>query len=167
MKFWLFLIVCIGMVLSGMFWPGYQAQAATYFFTAEYLGGGNCGVNRYLLPTNYSWNLPASGTVLTIKGSYTIQGRPTTSFAGDNFNLVTQTGKWHSIEVLPSDATTNGLDTYSYTEIDEVSAGGMALGGQIIKVVCKAGLLVSASVENFYPKETVKPTALPTFVPPQ
>jgi hypothetical protein len=173
MKSRLFLIVCIGIMLCALVAPSYQAQAATYYFTAQYLGGGSCGVNHYILPTRIVWSFPANSGLIITTGTYTINDAAQIQFQPVGANMGAQVGSMDLQEVLPPDGITKGLNTYSYSEIDYISADGVAVGGQIIKLVCNKGELMSASIENFGADESPEgqsptgPTPQPTFVPHQ
>jgi hypothetical protein len=159
MKYRTLCIICLGSILTAVLWANQTAQADSNFFNAEYLGGGNCGQNYYNLPTLYSWNFPAGVTTLEQSGFYTINDGQPIQFRSTQGSLRSSSGTMNDREALPRDATTAGLTSYSYTETDYNKVGGVDLGGQTIKVVCEAGKLISASVENFGPTDaTAQPT---------
>jgi hypothetical protein len=92
MKSRLFLIVCIGIMLCALIAPSYHAQAATYYFTAQYLGGGSFGVNSYSLPTRIVWSFRANSGLIITTGTYAINDAAPIQFQPVGANMGAQVG---------------------------------------------------------------------------
>lgn len=143
-------ILTIAVILASFLSYGNPAQAAMYFFTVTYLGGGSCGVNAFALPGTLNWSFPPPTVNVTTSGTFSVNGAPATAFPTVTFSMGASSGSITAAnaENMASGANTGGSNTYSYSETDSESAAGIQVGTQIITVVCTAGVLTFASIVN-------------------